>query len=225
MIMKKIMMIAAMMVATLIANAQNQVGQLSIKPTIGLNFATMTKAVDSKVRTGLNIGLEAEYGVSEKFGVTAGLFYSQQGVKSDADWGFFLIEDTKLIGATQFEGKTTVKLDFINIPIMAQYYIVPGLAIKAGIQPGFNVLKKVYLDGVTYNASIQGGAIEKVDDSFKIDEGVKGFQFAIPVGLSYEYANFVLDARYNIGVTKAIQDVSSHHSVFSISLGYKITIN
>ena len=41
--MKKIMMIAAMMVATLSANAQNEVGQISIKPTVGLNIASMSK--------------------------------------------------------------------------------------------------------------------------------------------------------------------------------------
>ena len=79
--MKKIMMIAAMMVATLSANAQNEVGQFSLKPTVGLNIANITKFANSKVRPGLNIGLEGEYGVTEKFGVTAGFFYSQQGVK------------------------------------------------------------------------------------------------------------------------------------------------
>ena len=41
--MKKMMMIAAMMVATLSANAQNEVGQISIKPTVGLNIASMSK--------------------------------------------------------------------------------------------------------------------------------------------------------------------------------------
>jgi len=225
--MKKIMMIAAMMVATLSANAQNEVGQLSIKPTVGLNFATMTKLSDSKVRTGLNIGLEAEYGVTEKFGVTAGLFYSQQGAKSkDTEMGeIYLDNNNEFVGAWAFSGKGTVRLDYLNIPIMAQYYVIPGLAIKAGIQPGFNVLKKVYLDGTLSQGGVQGGNIRQVDDSFKINEGVKGFQFAIPVGISYEYANFVLDARYNIGVTKALDYSSSHHSVFSISLGYKITID
>ena len=53
------------------------------------------------------------------------------------------------------------------------------------------------------------------------------FQFAIPVGISYEYQSFVLDARYNIGLTKAFKsswDTSSRHNVFSISLGYKFAL-
>lgn len=225
--MKKIMMIAAMMVANLSANAQNKVGQLSIKPTIGLNFASLTKFDNTKTRTGLNIGLEAEYGVTEKFGVTAGLFYSQQGAKAkEGNYAqVFLDNNEEFLGGWSFDGKATVRLDYLNIPIMAQYYLAPGLAIKAGIQPGFNVLKKTYLNGTLTQAGVQGGNVRQVDESYKIDGGVKSFAFAFPVGISYEYANFVLDARYNIGVTKALDYLTSHHSVFSITLGYKIPLN
>ena len=81
--MKKMMMIAAMMVATLSANAQNEVGQISIKPTVGLNIASMSKFDYKKNRVGMVFGLEGEYGVSKNFGVTAALLYSMQGVKQD----------------------------------------------------------------------------------------------------------------------------------------------
>ena len=224
------MMIAAMMVATLSAGAQNEVGQFSLKPTIGLNFASITKVDDSKGRTGLNIGLEGEYGVTDKFGVTAGFFYSQQGVKVndiflDAYW--FDENTDELLGGWAFEGNATYKLDQINIPIMAQYYLIPGLAVKAGIQAGFNVLKKVGLDGKLYQGSVQGGNERTIDESYKLskNDGVKSFQFAIPVGISYEYMNFVLDARYNIYLTKAFKEGDCRHSAFAISLGYKIPLN
>ena len=55
--MKKIMMIAAMMVAAVTANAQNEVGQITLKPTVGLNIATMTKIDGSKVRPGFLVSL------------------------------------------------------------------------------------------------------------------------------------------------------------------------
>ena len=79
--MKKMMIFAAMMVATLSANAQNEVGQVTLKPTVGMNIASMTKADNSKVRPGIVAGIEAEFGVAENFGITAGVLYSQQGVK------------------------------------------------------------------------------------------------------------------------------------------------
>ena len=224
--MKKIMMIAAMMVATLSANAQNEVGQISIKPTVGLNIASMSKFDYKKNRVGMVFGLEGEYGVSKNFGVTAALLYSMQGVKQEYS------ESINEYGINISAGaKETYKLDYLNIPIMAQYYLVKGLAIKAGIQPGFCVSKKYDGEG---NISIAGQTIFSDQEKGKIEDAVNAFQFAIPVGLSYEYKNFVLDARYNIFLSKAFKDndvnklvgvADSRHSVFSITLGYKIPLN
>ncbi len=183
--MKKLMIIAIMMVAAVSAKAQNEVGQASIKPMAGINLATMTKADNTKMRVGLAAGLEFEYGVAENFGLSAGVLYSMQGAKID------------IVG----NDKVTMKLDYINIPILANYYIVKGLAIKAGVQPGFNVQKKL--------------------DDVKLDD-VKGFALSIPVGLSYEFSNVVLDARYNWGLTKAFKEGDSKNSYFTITLGYRI---
>ncbi|MDE5571118.1 MAG: PorT family protein [Prevotella sp.] len=190
--MKKLMMMAAMMVAAVSANAQNEVGGVTLKPMAGVNLATMTSTDDSKMRVGLVAGVEGEYGVAEKFGVTAGVLYSMQGVKFNA------------LGVD-----LTYKLDYINVPILANYYLTKGLAIKAGLQPGLNVAKKL-------KAEAGGVSAEE-----SIDGGVNSFTLAIPVGVSYEYNSFVLDARYNLGITSALDVSGSEHSVFSFTLGYK----
>ena len=221
------MMIAAMMVAAISANAQNEVGQLTLKPTVGLNIASMTKADGSKVRPGFVAGVEGEYGVSENFGIQFGILYSQQGAKvKNTDFGEVAFDDDdNIIGGWEFAGDVTLKLDYINIPILAQYYPVKGLALKAGIQPGFNVFKKAKFDGTLYQGSVQGGNARSYTESRSLKgEGIKSFQFAIPVGVSYEYANFVFDARYNIYLTKALKDSDSRHSVFSFTLGYKFAL-
>lgn len=195
--MKKIMMIAALMVATLSASAQNEVGQITLKPTVGMNIATMTKFNDTKARIGMAAGLEAEYGVAEKFSLSAGVLYSMQGCK----W-------------KEGDETLTYKIDYINIPILAQYYVVKGLAIKAGIQPGFK-------------ASAKAKASEGSNSISGDLNDVKGFALSIPFGVSYEYKSFVLDARYNLGVTKAFKDswnTDSKNSWFMISLGYKFAL-
>ena len=60
--MKKIMMIAAMMVATLSANAQNEVGQWTLMPKIGINISSVTgdtnAGYDKKAKVGLVAGAE-----------------------------------------------------------------------------------------------------------------------------------------------------------------------
>ena len=197
------MMIAAMMVAAISANAQNEVGQLTLMPKAGINISTITgDGVNKKSKVGLVAGIEAEYGISEKFGLQFGLLYSMEGCKSD-----LVIATGEGASAFRAEG-VKWNLDYINIPIMAQYYVVKGLAVKAGIQPAFNVRHKGSVDGNTANI-----------------EGVKSFNFSIPVGLSYEYQNFVLDARYNIGVTKLLKDADQgRNSTFAITLGYKFAL-
>jgi hypothetical protein len=187
-----------------------------------MNIASMTKTEgDSKVRVGIAAGVEAEYGITESFSLSAGLLYSMQGVKGNGSFDLdFFDEYFNYEGDAEYTGKATVKLDYINIPILANYYVIPGLAIKAGIQPAFNVSKKVKFEGDV----ISGNKKEHVNVDQKINDGVKAFQFAIPVGISYEYKNFVLDARYNIGVTKAFKYTDSRHSVFQITLGYKFAL-
>ena len=200
--MKKIMMIAAMMLLSVGAFAQNEVGQFTLKPMAGVNIATLTKTDDSKLRVGLAAGVEAEYGVAENFSLSLGALYSMQGVKFTE----------KGSGATL---DVTYKLDYINIPVLANYYLFKGFAIKAGIQPAFKASAKVKAELSSGSASVK--------DSETLD-GVKGFALSIPFGLSYEYESFVLDARYNLGVTKAFDAGDSKNSWFMFTLGYKFAL-
>ena len=193
-------MIAAMMVAAISANAQNEVGQFTLMPKAGINISKVTNS-DSKTKVGLVAGVEAEYGIAENFGLQFGVLYSMQGDKPKV-------------------GSGSEKLDYINIPIMAQYYVIPGLAIKAGVQPGFLVRAKNKYDYENGGIAIHTDADIK-DACNKVD-------LSIPVGISYEYKSFVLDARYNIGLTKVYKsdysDKSCRNSVFAITLGYKFAL-
>ncbi len=202
--MKKMMMIAAMMIAAVSANAQNEVGQITLMPKAGINISTMTGDIDGKKsKVGLVAGVEAEYGIAENFGLQFGVLYSMEGYKGK---GLAVTAQAGQMGA--YVADANYNFDYINIPILAQYYVIKGLAVKAGVQPAFNVRHKASVDG------------EKVDV-----DGVKSFNFSIPVGLSYEYQNFVLDARYNIGVTKLYKDADQgRNSTFAITVGYKFAL-
>lgn len=203
--MKKIMMIAAMMIAAIGANAQNEVGQITLQPKAGINISNITGDIlyDKKAKVGLVAGVEAEYGIAENFGLAFGVLYSMEGAKAKAGKA---ASQGGEIGLALVDAN--YNLDYINIPILAQYYPIKGLALKAGIQPAFNVRHKVT------------GDADKADIA-----GVKSFNFSIPVGLSYEYESFVLDARYNIGVTKLFKDADKgRNSTFSITIGYKFAL-
>lgn len=163
----------------------------------------MTNTDGADARIGLIIGAESEYQISQKFSVTAGLLYSQQGAK-DSEYEY--IEQYRV------KVNETVKLDYINIPILANIYVAHGLALKVGIQPGFNINNKITIES--------NGVSAEVDL-----EETKTLDFSIPVGLSYEYANIQLDARYNWGLTKVNSYLEkSKNSVFQFTVGYKFNL-
>ena len=204
--MKKIFMMAVMAVAALTANAQNEKGQFTLMPKAGINISTITGGDfknDKKAKAGFVGGVEAEYGISDNFGLAFGLLYSMEGVKYS--------EKYKGVKCS-----VNANLDYLNIPILAQFYPVKGLAIKAGLQPAFNVRHKAKFEASEGKESIS------VTGNL---EGVKSFNLSIPVGVSYEYAKFVLDARYNIGLTKIFKDADQgRNSTFAITLGYKFAL-
>ena len=175
--------------------AQNEVGQLTIQPKVGVNIANITDADDADPRIGLAAGAEFEYGLTDNIGLSAGVLYSMQGVKT-----------------TIIDDDCTWKLDFLNVPILANFYVAKGFAVKLGVQPGFKLSSKAKFKG-------SGGSKE-----VEVEDGVKSIDLSIPVGVSYQYQNIVFDARYNWGVTKIVDDVDSKHSVFQITVGYKFSL-
>lgn len=184
--MKKIFAMAAALIASASMFAQTEVGTFSITPKVGVNLASMTKAVDSKMKVGFAAGAEAAYQATEDMAISLGAIYSQQGVKS---------------------GDVTLKHDYLNIPVLANYYVAPGLAVKLGVQPAFLLSAKT------------------ADIDTK--DGMKKFDLSIPVGLSYEISNVVLDARYNWGVLKTVDKSNidgTNNSVFQITVGYKFAL-
>ena len=191
--MKKIFLVLAIMMASISAFAQHEPGSLTIQPRIGFSAGDFNNTKDTKARVGMVVGPEFEYTLANRFSLATGINYSQQGAKQD-------------------KYDVTYKMDYLTLPIVANFYIVKGLAIKAGVQPGFNIKSK--MDATTVQADF--------------GDAVKKFDLSIPVGLSYEFRNIVLDARYNFGLTKMFDmnkvDLNSKNLAFQLTLGYKFTL-
>ena len=178
--MKKLMMIAVMAVCCLTANAQkarHNAGKITIQPMIGLSNGTIrgeykttsgtVKYDNDDPRYGLAFGAEGEcYFDNGWLSLSAGAMYMQQGCKVNS---------------------VTTKLDFINIPILANFYVAKGFALKVGLQPGF--LIKAKEEGVDYK------------------DMCNTFNLSLPVGLSYEFKNGItLDLRGVASMTNLIKN-------------------
>ena len=199
--MKKIMMIAVMAVMCLTASAQNHRrhgGAITVQPMIGLSYGTLRGEYETKSgtikydnddpRSGLAIGAEGEYYFANGwFTLSAAALYMQQGCKIDG---------------------VTTKLDFINIPVLANFYVARGFALKIGLQPGFLVSAKE--DGKDYK------------------DLCNTFNLSLPIGLSYEFANGItLDLRGAASMTNLIKDSGKtkwYADGGMLTIGYKFEL-
>jgi hypothetical protein len=205
--MKKLLTLIALAAFTVTAQAQHEEGESTFQPRIGITMSTVTDEEDAKMKLNLTYGIEFEYYVSDKLGLAAGVLFTNQGYQSD----YYNLDNTK----------ETMKLDnyYTAIPITVNYYLIEGLAIKAGIQPALRVKTRFKMGSEKLDLD------DYLDLLFTNKEvTLNKFDLSIPVGLSYEYNRVTLDARYNIGLTKLYSgiDDSSRNSVITVTLGYKL---
>ena len=195
--MKKLMMIAVMAIFAMTASAQNtnrEVGAFTLQPKVGLaigsfsgEYITVGGKVENKKRVGFTAGLEGEIYATNWLGIALGLNYAQQG------WKF---NDVKC------------KYDYLNVPLVADFYVARGLALKTGVQLGFLMNAKW--------------------DDLNVKDDCNKTNFSIPIGISYEFSNVVLDLRYNVALSKVNKNATDNYKYRSdlvqITIGYKFEL-
>lgn len=142
----------------------------------GVNFTNMTSDGfdDNNSRTGFHLGLLAEIPLSERFSVQPEVLYSTQGT-----------EATRTVMGNSVTGE--YQLDYIQVPVMAKFYLLEGLALEVGPSFNFLVNEEVDVAGTTANTDLGSG-----------------FEFGGALGASYNFrGGFFLSGRYTQGFTDA----------------------
>lgn len=218
---KTLLLVVAAIMATMGINAQARFepGTFTVQPRVGVTGAIITNMpclkipglgrIERDATGGFFAGADAAYQVNNWFEVAAGVNWAQAG----SGW-----KDTDIIteGLNVKVRDLKIETSYINVPITANFYVLKGFALKTGVQLGF--LTSAQLKGEILS--------EKLDESCKDD--FNKFDLSIPVGLSYEFNNhIVLDARYNIGLTKVNKEKDPDYKdgrnfTFAFTIGYKI---
>ena len=213
--MKKLLLLVALMTVTVSAQAQHEQGDVTIQPRVGFTISNITDGDKSKLN--LAYGVDFERFFTDQFSLSLGLMFTNQGCKYDNIY----YEPANLNGSSSNgSSSNTTKLNIYygSLPIMANFYVLPGLALKAGVQPAFRVKAKIERGDTKLD-------FDNMIDMLFAGEGNKlnTFDLSIPVGLSYEFIGITADVRYNFGVTKMISntDKGIYNKVFMVTLGYK----
>lgn len=184
--MKKIVLTAVAVFAFGFANAQ----EVKFGVKAGLNLSNLTgDATGTSIKAGFQVGGLVEIKTSEKFSIQPEIVYSMQGAKVDG-------------------GK--LEISYLNVPVMAKYFVAKGFSLEVGPQIGFLVSAKAKADG-------------GVSEDFK--DSLKSTDFSLNLGAGYDVTeNINLGLRYGFGLSnmsKISGDGTIKNSNIALAVAYK----
>ena len=227
--MKRIITLAFLSAISLASFGQSKAGTWSVIPHVGVSIASLThqsggievgdnqsQELKPQARPGFTGGVDVMYQASDNVGLSIGLSYVQAGCK------YKDVDDNGVTWHDHYD-----RMDYISVPLVAHSYIAPGLSINVGVAPSFLIYGNYHAGMQTYDVDTDGHRtnVKEAEIDQDIKKGLRNFTLSIPVGISYEYENVVLDARYNVGVLNAYKyGLSARNKVFEVSVGYKFDL-
>lgn len=194
--MKKVILSVLFLIVTqslLSQENSNNDGSFGIKG--GLNYSTVTKGdFDEGLdpRTSFYLGFFGEIPLVENvFSIQPEFIYSRQGFENNFS----------LLGNNY---KTTYKIDYINMPILAKIYLGDVFAIEAGPQFGLKINENIESDNSTTETN-----------------DVNSFDTALAGGISLNFDDIFISGRYTYSLNEVVKDSNAKNSVFQVGLGFK----
>lgn len=222
--MKKLLFTCLLSCLSLAASAQAE-SCWRLYPKIGVNLSKFPNdeillmgaqhdyQLKSRYKQGFTAGAELSY-ERDVLSATLGLMYSNRGTKYK-DYTYESLSYQEKVSGMQYT------LHYLEMPLMGGYEIASGLRVKAGMQLGY-LLKADFTSSsiITMTADDGVKSIEPNETDIDVMDTFKKVDVCIPVGISYEFSNVVVEARYLIGVTTNSDLVKARNSGFVFTVGY-----
>ena len=185
----------------------------------GLPSNILDTTLEDEGAGGGTIGVDLEYQAAKWLGLSVGVGYLTQGT----GWDSFKFKQD---GTKYRINEPKARLGYLTVPVIANFYVYKGLALKSGVQFGF------LTDAELMTNVIASGNKEHMhmDLQHGIKSNFENFDIAIPVGVSCEFGNLlVLDLRYNAGLKKVnktynIDGKDNKNRSLVFTLGYKLKL-
>ena len=196
---KSLLLVTTLFFMSRVGNAQN----LSFGPMAGLNISSLNNLQNSSSKAGLLAGAFFNYSSKNWFGLGVQVVYNGLGAK--------------LTTPTE-----TIKLNYIQIPILATYYLAGGNT-QGSFRPKFFAGPHV---NFLLNAKNKDGNDLNPNNLY-----YKSTELGLTFGAGFNYAvmdktwlNF--DVRYGVGLTDATQapKVNITNNAFAVTLGVSFPI-
>lgn len=211
---------------------------------IDLNFSGIKQEVGNRWKPAVEAGFDVEYMILSRLSLTAGAKYSLQGSKFK-DFHVAGGEKDGIVRFAQFSRYNT-DLHYLQVPLMLHAYIANGFSVGAGIQFGHLISAKESFNYVVGDYNRQSSKVEKYykfdratntlkevgegDDRYlkfseTVTDSYKRGDLSIPLSISYESEDVILDLRYNLGLNDISKEVDKmRNNVITFSIGYRIPL-
>ena len=186
--MKKILLVCSVILSfSLLAKAQHT--SFGVKAGINASSVDVEDGDSYEGKVGLHLGGLAHIHITEHFAFQPELVYSMEGGKS---------------------GDFKLKLNYINVPLLAQYMTLNGFRFETGPQLGFLTSAKT----------------EEGDSETDVKDQIKSFNFSWAFGAGYLFpggSGLGIDLRYNLGLSNVSENngVNAKGRVFQAGLFYQ----
>lgn len=233
--MKKLLVpLCALAVSPVAFAQQPKAGTVSIIPRVGVSLANLPgdeiltgdaeMPYSPRYKAGFMGGVDVDYQFLPNLSGSIGVYYVQQGCRYDNGTTEIDGQQSQYVGYSNW----STQLHYLNVPLLFNAYIGTGFAIKAGVQMGFALSGKMKYTEMEYTRTDEDVVYGKpVDREVSLNKMLSSVTLAIPVGVSYEFSNVIIDARYNIGLT-GYGDIygfkTSKNSVFCFSAAYRFAL-
>ncbi len=196
--MKKIILLFVAVLGTVaLASAQTE---FSFGVKGGLDMANQTNGgQDARYKFSFYAGGFAEWRFGSLFALSPELYYSRQGFTFKTDY----------LGD---ELRVRQRNNYLNLPILAKFYVTDGLSLDVGPQVGYMLSSKIRGE-----ADGESMTEDTMEDMNKVD-------CSIAMGFTANFAeNFLFSLRFNLGVTDVLKkDVgNTQNRVLLVGLGYR----
>ncbi|TGN30046.1 porin family protein [Empedobacter tilapiae] len=218
--MKKLFFIAAAMLGVVSLSAQEKTtsSQFGIKSSVNMSSFNGKDVKDNDYKVGFSAGVYGHFPLTDRFAVQPEVNFTRMGGKHK--------DEVTEIGNTTVKSKNKTTLDYIQVPVMFQYYPAGSrFNVEAGPQFGFNM----YASNKKQISTYANNTVYTTEEKFDEKDNVKNFDFGVNFGLGYNVTdNINVGARYYMGLTKISENTNNgtqlgpdvkNHS-FSFGVGY-----
>lgn len=183
----------------------------------GMNVSSLSKDADlsdQKSKIGFNAGVFMNLPLGSDFSIQPELLYTQYGSKST-----YTLPTITSGGLVNQNYSSSVNLDYIALPVMLQYNVLPAFYLEAGPEFGLSITAKNKVRNETTN--------QTVAESGNYKDDIKGLNVGVGIGAGYYVTNNIgITARYVAGVTDVAENRPAgsdaiRNNTFQVGLAYK----